>query len=161
MPTVKFEVADHEVAVEPWSPIERRIVLRSTADGNAEPDEATLLFTANRTETGAVTNVDGDGGVSVWAYFDLDDFDDVLHLLESDDDAYFHYGHVSGSGSARSLYFVSVETTPSVPGRSEDGAGVESSLPFGAHDGEESLELPVETSEEGSNRVRERNPKRN
>ncbi|MDS0293307.1 hypothetical protein [Halogeometricum luteum] len=172
MPTAKFEIADYDVAVEPWSPIKRRIVLRSPADGSAgdardgnevSRDEATLLFTPDRTETGetgVASGVGTDEGVGVWAYFDMAEFDDVLRLLESKPEsesaAYLHFGHVGGSGDARSLYFVSVETSSSVPGDDEEGLGA--SLPFGAQNGEESLELPVE--EEALERVegrRERN----
>ncbi|SFR46051.1 hypothetical protein [Halogeometricum limi] len=156
MPTAKFEVSDYEVAVEPWSPIERRIVLRS-ADGG---DEATLLFTSNRTETGVVSNVDDpDTGAAVWAYFDREEFDSVLRLVESDATLYFHYGHVSGSKSARSLYFVSVETSAATPGRGDDG--IAESLPFGAYDGEESLEIPTESEGEAAERIRDRTAERN
>ncbi|MDS0298323.1 hypothetical protein NDI76_06175 [Halogeometricum sp. S1BR25-6] len=169
MPTAKFEVADYDVAVEPWSPIKRRIVLQSPAGGDdgddarseseASRDEATLLFTPDRTETGetgVVTGVDSEKSLDVWAYFDLAEFDDVLRLLESESEAYLHFGHASGSADARSLYFVSVETTSSVPGEGDGELG--SSLPFGAQNGEESLELSVE--EEAIERVegrRERN----
>ena len=170
MPTAKFAVADYDVAVEPWSPIKRRIVLRSPADGDAgddarngsgeSRDEATLLFTPERTETGetgVASGVDTDEDLDVWAYFDLAEFDDVLRLLESESEAYLHVGHTSGSGDARSLYFVSVETTSSVPGGDEGELG--SSLPFGAQNGEESMELPVE--EEAIERVEERTRERN
>lgn len=158
MPTANFEVADYDVAVEPWSPIKRRITLRSSADGDGERDEATLLFTSNRTETGVVSDVDGPGGVSVWAYFDLEDFDDVRRLLESESVPHLHYGHVSGTGSTRSLYFVSVETTASVPGR---GDAVEESLPFGAYDedADESLEFAVDS--EAVERVHDRTGEKN
>jgi hypothetical protein len=158
MPTVQFEVADYDVAVEPWSPIKRRIVLRGS-DGGGARDEATLLFTTNRTETGVVSNVDGEGGASVWAYFDLDDYEDVLHLLESDTTVHLHYGHVSGSGSTRTLYFVSVETTASTPGQGDDG--IEESLPFGAYESDESLEIPVEVESEGVERVHDRSVEQN
>lgn len=158
MPTVEFEVADYDVAVEPWSPIERRIVLRGPEEDGGR-DEATLLFTTNRTETGVVSNVGGEGGVSVWAYFDLEDYDDVLHLLESDTAVHLHYGHVSGSGSTRTLYFVSVETSAATPGQGDDG--IEESLPFGAYESDESLEIPVEVEREGVERVRNRSVEQN
>lgn len=151
MPTRKFEVADYDVAVEPWSAIKRRIVLRSPDEADGERDEATLLFASNRTQTGIVSGVGDPGGVAVWAYFDLEDFADVRHVLERESTPYLHYGHVSGSESSRSLYFVSVETTATVPGR---GGDVEESLPFGARGDDESLELPVETA--ADERVRDR-----
>lgn len=163
MPTAKFEIADYDVAVEPWSPIKRRIVLRSPADGDGDEDgesrdEANLLFTQNRTETGVVSGVGADESAAVWAYFDVAEFEDVLHLLESDSQSYLHYGHISGSDGPRSLYFVSVETSSSVPGADEDKLG--SSLPFGAQDGEESMELPVE-GEEALEQVDRRTKERN
>lgn len=166
MPTAKFEIADYDVAVEPWSPIKRRIVLRSPADADGSGDgdddgesrdEANLLFTQNRTETGVVSGVGADESAAVWAYFDVTEFDDVLHLLESDSRSYLHYGHISGSDGPRSLYFVSVETSSSVPGADEGKLG--SSLPFGAQNGEESMELPVEEEalERADRRTKERN----
>lgn len=164
MPTAKFEIADYDVAVEPWSPIKRRIVLRSPSDGGDDSeevgesrDEANLLFTQNRTETGVVSGVGADESAAVWAYFDVSEFNDVLHLLESDSQSYLHYGHISGSDGPRSLYFVSVETSSSIPGADEGKLG--SSLPFGAQNGQESMELPVE--EEASERVDRRTKERN
>lgn len=156
MPTRTFEIADYDVAVEPWSPIKRRIVVRSPADGDAPREEATLLFTEDRTETGLISGVDDSDGVSAWAYFDMGEFDDVFRLLESEGEAYLHLGHVSGTGATRSLYFISVETSASVPG--DDEEEIESSLPFGVQNGEESLELPVD--DEGKGRARDRTGKR-
>jgi hypothetical protein len=156
VPTTKFEIADYDAAVEPWSPIERRIVVRSPGDADGGTDEATLLFTSNRTETGVVYDVDGSDGDSVWAYFDKEDYGDVLHLLESGSATHLHYGYVSGDGGSRSLYFLSVETTASTPGSGDD---VEESLPIGEYDDEESFGLPVE--DEAVERVRDRAPERN
>jgi hypothetical protein len=156
VPTTKFEIADYDLAVEPWSPIERRVVVRSTGEGDGDPDEATLLFTKNRTETGVVHGVDGPGGVSLWAYFEKEEYDDVLHLLETGTATHLHYGYVSGDGGGRSLYFLSVETTASAPG---SGDGVEESLPIGEYEPDESLDLPVDQG--AVERVRDRRPEHN
>lgn len=144
MPTSTLAVEDYDTAVEPWGPIKRRIVLRGPRRDPGGRDEATLLFAADRTETGVAYHVDDEErGVAVWAYFDADDYRDVLHVLERGSPPHLHYGYTSGSGSTRTLYFVSVETSATIPGGDNDaeGANVGRSLPIGAYHADESMDL--------------------
>lgn len=143
MPTTTFEVGDYDLAVEPWGPIKRRVVVRGPERDGAR-DEATLLFAADRSETGVAYHVgDENRGTAVWAYFDVEDYGDVIHVLETGTPPHLHYGYTSGTATTRTLYFVSVETSARVPGTGDDGrrAEVERSLPTGASDPEESTDL--------------------
>ncbi|MFC6826128.1 hypothetical protein [Halopelagius fulvigenes] len=148
MPTTTFEVGDYDFAVEPWGPIKRRVVVRGPEREGGGRDEATLLFAADRSETGVAYHVDEEGrGTAVWAYFDAEDYEDVIHVLETGTPPYLHYGYTSGTGTTRTLYFVSVETSARVPGAGDDPDGggrredIERSLPMGAYDPEESMDL--------------------
>ncbi|SFF99886.1 hypothetical protein SAMN04488063_1082 [Halopelagius inordinatus] len=151
MATTTFEVDDYDLAVEPWGPIKRRIVLRGPERGHGGRDEATLLFSADQSETGVVYHADDESrGTAAWAYFDVDDYGDVRDVVERGTPPYFHYGHTSGTGTTRTLYFVSVETSANAPGVGGDadgrGGSVERSLPMGAYDPEESMDLAGEES---------------
>lgn len=169
MPTTTFAVEEYDLAVEPWGPIKRRIVLRGPKRGQGSRDEATLLFAAERSETGVAYHVDDESrGSAVWAYFDADDYGDVRHVVEGGTPPYFHYGYTSGTGTTRTLYFVSVETSATVPGLGGDAGGdgekenVERSLPTGAYDPEESMDLAGEGSAdaEAFERIEGRNGRR-
>ncbi|RDI70969.1 hypothetical protein [Halopelagius longus] len=153
MPTTTFEVGEYDLAVEPWGPIKRRVVVRGPEREGGGRDEATLLFAADRSETGVAYHVDEeDRGAAVWAYFDAEDYEDVVHVLEAGTPPYLHYGYTSGTGTTRTLYFVSVETSARAPGTGDDPDGdgesenVERSLPMGAYDPEESMDLAGEGS---------------
>lgn len=144
MPTTTFEVEEYDLAVEPWGPIKRRIVLRGPKRRYGGRDEATLLFAAERTETGVAYHVDDDGrGTAVWAYFDDGDYGDVRHIVERGTPPYLHYGYTSGTGTTRTLYFVSVETSASVSGTGRDPNG------DGESDSEESMSLDDAGSADG------------
>jgi hypothetical protein len=138
MPTTSFEITDHDIAVEPWGPINRRLVVRGPSDQTAGREEATLLFAESRSETGVAYHVGDDTrGTTIWGYLELGDFHDVLHLVEAASAAYLHYGYISGSETTRTLYFLSVQTFDSIEDENRDGP----SLPRGPHD-HESLDLP-------------------
>lgn len=156
MPTTTFAVEEYDLAVEPWGPIKRRVLLRGPERGHGGRDEARFLFAAERSETGVAYHVDDDGrGTAVWAYFDADDYGDVCHVVERGTPPYVHYGYTSGRGTTRTLYFVSVETSAGVPGVGGEGENVERSLPMGAYDPEESMDLGEESTDADASERRE------